>query len=70
MALTTGSWFALTRKQVSANTLIEPTPEELRELGRFRVMEGKVWNSPALAGQFLLVRTDREAALFELPLAE
>lgn len=50
--------------------LVEPVPEELRELGRFKVMEGKVWNPPALAGPYLLVRNDREAALFELPLAE
>ncbi len=50
--------------------LVEPTPEEHRELTRFRVMDGKVWNSPALAGPHLLVRTEREAALYELPLAE
>ena len=50
--------------------LVEPTPEEHRELTRFRVMDGKIWNSPALAGPYLLVRTEREAALFELPLAE
>jgi outer membrane protein assembly factor BamB len=49
--------------------LVEPTPEELRELTRFRVMDGKIWNSPALAGPYLLVRTEQEAALFELPLA-
>ena len=47
--------------------LIEPHPEELRELGRMRLFDGKLWNSPALAGQYLLVRSDREAALFELP---
>jgi outer membrane protein assembly factor BamB len=50
--------------------LVEPTPEEFRELTRFRIMEGKVWNAPALAGPYLLVRTDQEAALFELPLRE
>jgi len=49
--------------------LVEPTPDELRELARFRVMDGKTWNAPALAGPYLLVRTEREAALFELPLA-
>jgi outer membrane protein assembly factor BamB len=48
--------------------LVEPTPEELRELTRFRVMDGKLWNAPALAGPYLLVRTEQEAALFELPL--
>jgi outer membrane protein assembly factor BamB len=48
--------------------LVEPTPEELRELTRFRVVSGKIWNSPALAGPYLLVRTEQEAAMFELPL--
>ena len=50
--------------------LVEPTPEELRELTRFRVMDGKLWNAPALAGPYLLVRTEQEAALFELPLED
>ena len=50
--------------------LIEPNPRELRELSRFRVFEGKLWNSPTLIGRYLLVRNDREAALYELPLAE
>ncbi len=47
--------------------LIEPDPEELRELGRLRVVDGKLWNSPTLVGRYLLIRSDREAALFELP---
>ena len=47
--------------------LVEPSPDELRELTRFRALDGKIWNSPALAGRYLLVRNDAEAALFELP---
>ena len=47
--------------------LVEPSPKELRELTRFRALDGKIWNSPALAGRYLLVRNDAEAALFELP---
>ena len=47
--------------------LVDPSPEGLKELTRFRVMNGKTWNSPALAGPYLLVRTEQEAALFELP---
>jgi len=50
--------------------LVDPTPDELRELTRFRVVDGKLWNAPALAGRYLLVRTEQEAALFELPLEE
>ena len=48
--------------------LIDPNPEELRELARLRVFEGKTWNSPTLAGRFLLVRTAREAACYEMPI--
>ncbi len=47
--------------------LIEPSPEELRELTLFTVMDAKIWNTPALAGRYLLVRNDAEAALFEMP---
>ena len=50
--------------------LVRPDPEGLAELGRFRALDGKTWNTPALAGPYLLVRNDREAACFELPLAE
>jgi len=47
--------------------LVEPAPDALRELGRVRVLDGKTWNPPALAGRLLLVRNDREAAAFQLP---
>jgi outer membrane protein assembly factor BamB len=47
--------------------LVEPSPDGLKELTRFTVFDGKTWNPPALAGNRLFVRTDREAAAFELP---
>jgi outer membrane protein assembly factor BamB len=47
--------------------LVEPAPDALRELARVRVLDGKTWNPPALAGRLLLVRNDREAAAFQLP---
>ncbi|MCP4202565.1 MAG: PQQ-binding-like beta-propeller repeat protein [bacterium] len=47
--------------------LIEPNPDELRELGRIAPFEGKTWNPAALAGSLLLLRTDKEAVLYELP---
>ncbi len=47
--------------------LIEPNPEELRELGSLVAFDGKTWNPPALAGSLLLLRTDSEAALYALP---
>ena len=48
--------------------LVEAGPEAYRELGRFSALEGKTWGHPALAGRYLLVRNDREAACYELPL--
>ncbi len=48
--------------------LLEATPQEHRELGRFMALRGKAWNPFALAGDRLLVRNDAEAALWELPL--
>ena len=48
--------------------LVEATPQEHRELGRFMALRGKAWNPFALAGDRLLVRNDSEAALWELPL--
>jgi outer membrane protein assembly factor BamB len=50
--------------------LAEANPEAPRELTRFRVLDGKTWNAPALAGSVLLVRNDQEAAAYELPLAD
>lgn len=49
--------------------LLEANPEEHRELGRFRALEGKSWNNPALSGPYLLVRNAGEAACYRLPLA-
>ncbi|MEE8366971.1 MAG: PQQ-binding-like beta-propeller repeat protein [Thermoanaerobaculia bacterium] len=49
--------------------LIDPQPDRLVELHRFTALEGKSWNSPALAGNLLLVRNDHEAVCYELPLA-
>jgi outer membrane protein assembly factor BamB len=46
--------------------LVDPSPDEHRELTRFRVFDQKTWNPPALAGRFLLVRNDSEAAMLEL----
>ncbi len=47
--------------------LLEPTPDEPRELTRFTVLGGKTWNPPALAGEYLLVRNDKEAACYRMP---
>jgi len=48
--------------------LIQPSPLERIELARIQVFQDKTWNPPALAGQYLLVRNDKEAACYRLPL--
>lgn len=47
--------------------LVDPVPEAHRERARFTAFRSKTWNPPALAGEFLLVRNDLEAACFQLP---
>jgi outer membrane protein assembly factor BamB len=47
--------------------LLEATPSGHRELSQFQALDGKTWNPPALAGRLLVVRNDREAAAYELP---
>jgi outer membrane protein assembly factor BamB len=49
--------------------LVDALPEAYRERARLALLGGKTWNHPALAGSRLLVRNDREAACYELPLA-
>jgi outer membrane protein assembly factor BamB len=47
--------------------LVEASREGHRELARLTVLAGKSWNPPALKGNLLLVRNNREAACYELP---
>ena len=47
--------------------MLDPNPHASRELTRFSALSGKTWNPPALAGQYLLVRNDKEAACYRLP---
>lgn len=46
---------------------VEANPQEHIELARFPALDEKTWNYPAIAGNRLLVRNDREAAAYELP---
>jgi outer membrane protein assembly factor BamB len=50
--------------------LLDSNPQAPRELTRFSALNGKTWNPPALAGRYLLVRNDKEAACYRLPLAK
>ena len=47
--------------------LAEAKPDGVRELGRIDALSSKTWNHPTLAGRYLLVRNDQEAAGYELP---
>ena len=47
--------------------LVEPDPENHIEHASFKALKGRTWNTPALVGDYLLVRNDREAACYQLP---
>ncbi len=49
--------------------LVQPDPDKLIELGRIPALSSKTWNTLAYAHGKLLVRNDREAACYELPIA-
>lgn len=46
--------------------LVRADPAGLREIARLNALHSKTWNPPTLAGRWLLVRNDREAACYEL----
>lgn len=48
--------------------LVKADPKKHQEVASIPALNGKTWNNPALAGEFLLVRNDHEAACFRLPL--
>jgi outer membrane protein assembly factor BamB len=49
--------------------LVSATPDEFRELARFKAIDGKTWNHPVVVGDVLLIRNGEEMAAYRLPRA-
>ena len=49
--------------------IVSATPDKFAELARFKAIEGKTWNHPALVSDLLLVRNGEEMAAFRLTLS-
>ena len=47
--------------------LVPADPRQYQELSSLEALHDRTWNQPVLAGRYLLVRNDREAVCFELP---
>jgi hypothetical protein len=48
--------------------LVEANPDDLKEVARFPVLQGKTWNHPTIVGNRLYVRNAEEIACYELAL--
>jgi outer membrane protein assembly factor BamB len=59
----------LVQSEPGAVFLCAAQADGYREIARLDALSAKTWNYPTLAGRFLLVRNDREAACYELPVA-
>ncbi len=49
--------------------LVAASPDKFQELTHMTAVDGQSWNYPALAGNRLVVRSDKEVACYELPVA-
>lgn len=47
--------------------LLGAKPDGFKEHGKIEALSSKTWNHPVLSGRYLLVRNDREAVCYELP---
>jgi outer membrane protein assembly factor BamB len=60
---------ALIQSEPGPVYLVETAKEGIKELAKVDALSAKTWNYPTLAGRYLLVRNDREAVCYELPVA-
>ena len=62
--------FILLHSESGELFLLDATPDEYRELGKFKTIEGVCWNTLCLMGNKLLVRSEIEAACIEIPMTD
>jgi len=57
----------LVQTEAGQVALVEANPSQYVEAAKLGALSSKTWNYPALAGDFLLVRNDREAVCYRMP---
>lgn len=50
--------------------LVEANPNQFKEVARMSALSDMTWNNPVLSGPYLLLRNDKEAVCFEVPVRE
>ncbi|HZV03493.1 MAG TPA: PQQ-binding-like beta-propeller repeat protein [Gemmataceae bacterium] len=50
--------------------LVEANPNEFKEVARMPALHDKTWNNPVLSGPYLLLRNDKEAVCYQVPVVE
>lgn len=56
----------LVQAETGEVVMLEANPEKLKEVGKFKALEGKTWNHPVVAHGLLFVRNGEEMACFEV----
>ena len=59
--------FVIVQSESGPVHLCGAEPGGFVEHGKIEALSSKTWNHPVLSGRFLLVRNDREAVCYELP---
>jgi outer membrane protein assembly factor BamB len=67
--LLVGDVFIVTEERKGEVALVAANPDKYEELARIPVLDGKTWNTPALAGNQLFYRNHKKMGCLELPLA-